>query len=526
MFRDRNRNHPVIGKVLRGRNVRRLLYYLYGPGQANEHTDPHLVAGFDDPAELEPERRPDGTRDFRRLAGLLEQPLAAVAGPGYDVPVWHCAARAAPEDPLLSDAEWALVAERVMHRTGLAPAEDDLGVRWVAVRHAADHIHIVATLARQDGRRPRIWGDYCRVREACHDAEGRFGLLSTAPADRTAARRPTRAETEQAARRGWAEPARVTLRREVCTAAAAAGSEREFFTRLRAAGVLVRERYSTVNTGQITGYAVGLPGHTARDGGVVWYGGGKLAADLTLPKLRVRWTGAGPAHVPWNGAGVPPSAVRGTLRTLATHAAEQATDEMGFFARLRGAGVLVRVRFSEIDPGQVTGYSITLPGHTVPDGTPVWYGGGRLAAGLTLPRLRGQWNRPPDGTTERSGTPQFTAPERDEIYRHAAHQARTATEHIRRCAMTDPVGAADAAWAAADTLHVAARALRNPHLRRAADSYDRAARAQYGRLPRRSHDGDQLRRTARMIALAGNLRPSGRAPGSHAASRHRPGTRA
>ena len=135
----------MIGKVLRGRNVRRLLYYLYGPGQANEHTDPHLVAGFGDPAELEPERHPDGTRDFRRLTGLLEQPLAALAGPGYDKPVWHCAIRAAPEDRTLSDWEWALVAERVMHRTGLAPDGDELGVRWVAVRHAADHIHIVAT---------------------------------------------------------------------------------------------------------------------------------------------------------------------------------------------------------------------------------------------------------------------------------------------------------------------------------------------------------------------------------------------
>ncbi len=103
---------------------------------------------------------------------------------------------------MLSDAEWALIAERVMHRTGLAPAGDESGVRWVAVRHAADHIHIVATLARQDGARPRIWGDYYRVREACQDAERRFGLRSTAPADRSAARRATRAETEQAARRG------------------------------------------------------------------------------------------------------------------------------------------------------------------------------------------------------------------------------------------------------------------------------------------------------------------------------------
>jgi hypothetical protein len=91
------------------------------------------------------------------------------------------------------------------------------------------------------------------------------------------------------------------------------------------------------------------------------------------------------------------------------------------------------------------------------------------------------------------------------MYRHAARQARAAAEHIRHCSVTDPAAGADAAWAAADTLHIAARALRNPHLRRAADSYDRAARAQYGRLPRRTHHGDQLRRTARMIALAGNL---------------------
>ena len=70
--------------------------------------------------------------------------------------------------------------------------------------------------------------------------------------------------------------------------------------------------------------------------------------------------------------------------------------------------MLVRVRFSETDPGQVTGYSVTLPGHTGPDGTPLWYGGGRLAAGLTLPRLRERWNRPRAGrrnVPERRGSP-------------------------------------------------------------------------------------------------------------------------
>src|SRR5580700_7087619 len=123
-FRDRAGAFRMIGKVIRGQNAARLLYYLYRPGKANEHTDPHLVAGFGDPAELEPECRRDGSRDFRRLAGLLAQPLAALAGPGYARPVWHCAIRAAPEDRLLSDAEWAQVAAAVMDRTGLAPKGD------------------------------------------------------------------------------------------------------------------------------------------------------------------------------------------------------------------------------------------------------------------------------------------------------------------------------------------------------------------------------------------------------------------
>lgn len=124
----------MIGKVLRGINASGLLRYLYGPGQANEHTDPHLVAGFSDPAELEPDRRPGGSPDLRRLAGLLAQPLAALSGPGCDKPVWHCSVRAAPEDRTLPDGEWAQVAAGIMHRTGLAPLGDELGVQWVAVR--------------------------------------------------------------------------------------------------------------------------------------------------------------------------------------------------------------------------------------------------------------------------------------------------------------------------------------------------------------------------------------------------------
>jgi hypothetical protein len=124
----------------------------------------------------------------------------------------------------------------------------------------------------------------------------------------------------------------VSLRREVCAAASGAGSEREFFARLEQVGVLVRKRHSTINLGEVTGYAVGLADHTTKDGGIVWCGGGKLAPDLTLPKLRARW--AGPAD---EGLGQPVHGVmaRAVLRGRVTAAAEEARDEAGFFARLK-----------------------------------------------------------------------------------------------------------------------------------------------------------------------------------------------
>ena len=56
-------------------------------------------------------------------------------------------------------------------------------------------------------------------------------------------------------------------------------------------------------------------------------------------------------------------------------AAEHATNEAGFFTRLRASCVLVRERFSEVNPGEVTGYAVTLPGCTGPDGTPRWFRG-------------------------------------------------------------------------------------------------------------------------------------------------------
>jgi len=282
----------VIGKICpRGQDVAGLIRYLYGPGRREEHTDPHIIAGYRPAGDLEPPLHASGSRDFRRLVGLLRLPHDALGKWAYAKPVWHCSMRAAPDDPPLSDAEWAQIAQDVMHRTGLSPhGQEDDAVRWIAIRHGPDHIHLVAMLARQDRTRPRLWNERYQVRDACLAAEQRYGLRSTAPADRTAARRPTRAETGKAARHGRSEPPRTTLRRDVATAAASAGSADEFFARLDHAGILVRPRYSTRNSGQVTGYAVALPDDTTKNGEPVWYGGGKLAADLSWPRLQQRWT--------------------------------------------------------------------------------------------------------------------------------------------------------------------------------------------------------------------------------------------
>jgi hypothetical protein len=132
----------------------------------------------------------------------------------------------------------------------------------------------------------------------------------------------------------------------------------------------------------------------------------------------------------------------------------------------------------------------------------IWYGGGKLAADLTLPKLGQRWN-PRIAPAQPSALQRITAAERNAAYEHAAREARAAAAHIRRCSASDPRRSADAAWAVADVLRIAARVLRDPALRQAADAYDRAARAPYGRISRCTYPGDRLRFVARRLAALG-----------------------
>ncbi|MFF0191335.1 hypothetical protein ACFYT5_00045 [Streptomyces anulatus] len=225
-------------------------------------------------------------------------PPDALRGPRPAEHVWHVAIRNAPTDRTLTDTEWATVAAEMVAVAGIAPHGDEHGCRWVAVRHAPDHIHIVATLARRDGRHPRIRGDILRMHAAARAFETAWGLEVMSPLDETARRAPATGESEKATRRGLTEPARETLQHAVRQAAALATDDIDFLNRLRDAGLRVREHHD--ENGTVDGYAVALPGDRADHGTrPVWFSGRTLAYDLSLPRIRERYEPAlTPADIP------------------------------------------------------------------------------------------------------------------------------------------------------------------------------------------------------------------------------------
>ncbi|MFC7880810.1 relaxase/mobilization nuclease domain-containing protein [Streptomyces sp. NPDC057376] len=267
-----------------GSNTLGLLHYLYGKGTHEEHIDPHLVASFDNMAP-DPGRDPSATK--KDLQHLLDQPLSLLdADRRPDKHVWHCSVRAAPDDPILSDEQWGDIARRMVAATGIDPG-DGAGCRWAAVRHADDHIHIIATLVREDGRRPDHHRSGKRAQAECRLIEKELGLHQVAPGDGTAAKRTTSAERHKAERTGRPRPAREELRETVRHAVAGAGSEGEFFDRLAAAGLLIRKRVAP--SGDLLGYKVALPDDRNGEKEPVFYAGSTLAPDLSLPRIRERW---------------------------------------------------------------------------------------------------------------------------------------------------------------------------------------------------------------------------------------------
>jgi hypothetical protein len=210
-----------------------LLHYLYGKGTREEHVDPHLVTSFDHMAP-DPGRDPSATK--KDLAHLLDQPLHLLdADQRPEKHVWHCSVRAAPDDPILTDEQWADIARRIVAAAGIDPG-DGAGCRWASVRHADDHIHIIATLVREDGRRPDHHRSGKRAQAEARLIEADYDLHRVTPGDGTAAKRTTSAERHKAERQGRDRAAREELRETVRRAVAGAASTNEFLAASRTPG--------------------------------------------------------------------------------------------------------------------------------------------------------------------------------------------------------------------------------------------------------------------------------------------------
>lgn len=304
----------MMPNVTHGTRMSGLLSYLVDTDEDrthNVHAEPHLVAGdsaimaWHDEAEL-------SAADAARIARQLDLPrrVHAVDVPGGDV--WHCSLSLRAEEGQLSDEQWGKVAQEFMDRMDFTDAGGRSPARWVAIRHGLskngnDHVHIAASRVREDGTKVSVHNDFIRAQRICRELEQEFGLERLdGEREQTAARGYQRAEAELARKRGQVEPARVTLEREVRAAAIASVDEAEFVRRMRDAGVLVRPRYASDRTDVVAGYSVAL--RPARGSGErpVWYGGGRLARDLTLPALRQSWSdtpeGASAAVAEWNAA--------------------------------------------------------------------------------------------------------------------------------------------------------------------------------------------------------------------------------
>ena len=340
-------------------------------------------------------RRPAGWRDFRYLTALLTQPLARWRR-APDKPVWHCAVRAAPGDPDLGDGAWMAIAEEIMHRTGLSRrGEEGTGVRWVAVHHGSNHIHIVAVLARQDGRRAALHNDYYRIGEALRDMEAEYGLVAVARCrpDRGPAADPGRGREGRPD--GRAEAPRVTLQRHAAAAAAAAGSEAEFFGLLERAGLRVRLRRSSRDPGQVTGYAIALDDDKARTASRCGTAAASWPPTCPCPSCGPGGTRPGPARGRGpggpDGSGLGPRGGRRgrRQRPAAGRAARPGRRRYRVGHGRRAAGRRGRAR----QPGPAPGRGRLRPGRPGPLGPPAAAVAGRDPAAGRRPA-----GRPPPRT--------------------------------------------------------------------------------------------------------------------------------
>ncbi|WP_407664396.1 relaxase/mobilization nuclease domain-containing protein, partial [Micromonospora parastrephiae] len=228
-------------------------------------------------------------------------------------------AESAAQEGQLDDETWGRIAGRFVAEMGFTGDAERAGCRWVAVRHGLsakgnDHVHLVVTLATEDGAPVWLRQDKRRSQQVADLIEDEFGLGKWTPGRAGATRRPelTRPEVDRA-RRGEQAPDRELLRRQVRAALAGADSEAEWVARMKGAGLLVAARTAAKDRDRVVGYAVALRPSGA--GEPRWYAGRSLDGDLSLTQIRKRWPDTErPSASQWKAADSAESRLRGEDR--------------------------------------------------------------------------------------------------------------------------------------------------------------------------------------------------------------------
>ncbi len=418
-----------------GGRVRGLVEYLFGPGRSDEHTDPHVIAAYD---PILVGDRGDTPLGRKMLAAELDFTRAQLRPEVKAKFVWHGVVSVDTDDGHLSAEQWDDIATTVTDHLGFN-TDSAASVRWIAVHHGDsaggnDHIHLVANLINDDGRKHKfIRPPGVMMGEVRKDLEFKHGLKlvghdtgnGLGPYSQAEARRAEEQRQNTAAEKAVpvqsvtaAEPETVRLERRVRAAASAATDESDFLHHLTEQEAAVRPRFATGDRTRVVGMSVALP--TGDGQTLIWHGGGRLAKDLTLPAIRKQWDqtteqqtvavdvwhqlGVGgttktdtadtvqlaEALIPAPVGQVPPADLKSRVRT----AAASAPGEAQFLEQLHSQGVVVRPRFAPGDSTTVVGMSVALP--TGDTGNNLdWHGAGKLGSDLSLPALRERWGQTP-----------------------------------------------------------------------------------------------------------------------------------
>lgn len=303
----------MIPNIVTGGDTGGLMRYLVGSGRANEHENPHVIAGSRDimrkwgdwetisvsqadelATRLDAYMHETGTfptgkaRRFNPATGQVEW-----NGEIEATHVWHCSLSLSPEEAALGDEVWGRIASDFMSEMGFTGTDGKAPCRWVAIHHGSaknggDHIHIAANIVREDGTKWSPWYDQRRAQKACNVLEHRYGLLVVESRERGRGSRCDSAAAQNAAKRaGASRTDRAVLEERLRAAATAADSEADFVRRARRIGVRLHPRFARGRTDVVVGYSAAL--HTEDGQQTRWWGGGRIARDLTLTQLRTRW---------------------------------------------------------------------------------------------------------------------------------------------------------------------------------------------------------------------------------------------